>query len=122
MGLAGFPKYRVHYGQLGGGIEVHLLFGHHHVLVPGADAQDVARLGVLGYGRDGDDVFIDVGRVFGGFDIARRHFFQPDRLPDTRYGRVPDAPRILDLLATRLRAVAAGIPHAQRDFLLFAFF
>src|SRR4029453_1711760 len=45
------------------------------------------------------------------------HNLQPDRLPDARYRRVPDAVRAGHLLSSRLVVVVGRVPPADDDFL-----
>ena len=46
-----------------------------------------------------------------------RNRFKPNGLPNTRDGGVPDAVRIVELLADRLRAFVGGIPNFDDEFL-----
>src|SRR3954465_7610248 len=61
---------------------------------------------------------VDVGRDVDRGEVRPGHGLQPDGLPDAGDGRVPDAMRLLDLLAARLRSLVAGVPDADDDFLL----
>ena len=47
-----------------------------------------------------------------------RHCLEPDRLPDARHGRIPDALGFEHLLSAGLRPLVGRIPHAHDQFLI----
>src|SRR5258706_70489 len=61
---------------------------------------------------------VEIGDDVERFDVRARHLLQPDRLPDARHRRVPDASWATHLFAARLIAGVGRIPHAHHQLLL----
>ena len=77
---------------------------HHHSAARGR-ADDV--------GFDGHFSARNVGHGPHIFHVSLRDRFQPNRLPDSRAGRVPDPRRMIVLLAARLGPRIGGIPNGD---------
>ena len=75
------------------------------------------RTAARGFHRDVQRARIDVRVETETRDVRGRHRLEPDRLPDPRDGRVPDAARVEHLLAPRLRPFVGRIPHPDDQLL-----
>ena len=76
----------------------------------------VPRLRSAGLDSDTERSAIQIGSSNDVANILLRNGFEPYRLPDARYGRIPNDLRVVHLLPARLAAGIRGIPdtHAER--------
>ena len=114
-GALGTPELRFGNGKFHGGAGQRLGRGDGLAAVIEHDLDAVARGRFREGHLDCEALVVEVGRGLHAEDVALRHGFEPDGLPDAAHGRVPDAARIVRLLAARLESLFGGVPDTDAE-------